>query len=99
MEKSEIAHKIEELKVKKHCKNCGMIDPVMIETFEMEEDKYTECCQEITCESQSFYDFGNDEVSVSACCWAMAELEFQALGIDPSDQKTMRILNDLSDEQ
>ena len=80
---------IEELKKHPHCVNCGRVDPETFGFSEGQETALTPCCQESICERNEEYRFGNEEVSVKACCWAMAELQFQWQGIDVARQKGM----------
>ena len=74
-----------------HCQNCGKINPSVLE-YGMggEGEGFTECCHEAVCDGTKVFIFGNDQVEVRACCWAVAELEFKAQGIDVLAQKTMR---------
>ena len=66
-----------------------MIDPPMIEDGDLAH-AYTKCCNEMRCDRTVEYTFGNDQVKVKACCWAVAELEFTFLGIDVAKQQGMQ---------
>ena len=84
----DIQKKILEVRNSPHCKNCGLIDPEMVEGGDLA-DAYTKCCNELVCDRAVQYQFGNEKVSVTACCWAVAELEFTARGIDVTQQQGM----------
>ena len=88
----EVRKRIEEIKKHPHCVNCGIIHPEMVEDSEMPK-AYTKCCHEAVCDQLLEYTFGNNEVSVKACCWAIAELEFKAKGVDVAKQQGMRRLS------
>lgn len=78
----DLTKRIEELKQTSHCANCGILHPKIIKMEVNDKGGVTECCQEAVCKSTIFYRFGNPKISVTACCWAMAELNFKAQGVD-----------------
>ena len=90
----EIAKKLKDVRNNAHCANCGLINPEMVEDGDMPE-AYTVCCNEKVCDRLVEHTFGNKKVTVKACCWAVAELEFKARGIDVARQHGMyRITED-----
>ena len=76
--------KIKSLQHNPHCQNCGTPDPQCYPGFE-----YTICCNETVCDRLEKYIFYNDTISVKACCWAMAEAQFNLKGIDVREQSGM----------
>ncbi len=72
-----------------HCQNCGKIDPKVLDYGHGESANFTECCHDFLCKGNNAYIFGNDEITVEACCWAVAELKFKFQGIDVLKQKGM----------
>ena len=91
MKDKDLRKRIEQVRNSAHCRNCGKINPEMVEDGDMPH-AYTKCCNEALCDRLMEYIFGNNQVSVQACCWAVAELEFIARGIDVAKQKGMNRL-------
>ena len=87
-----IRQKIAHVRQNPHCVNCGSINPAMIEDGDLA-NAYTKCCNEKLCERNEEFTWGNDKVTVQACCWAVAELEFIAQGIDVTQQHGMYRFN------
>lgn len=61
-----------------HCENCGQDNPSTNEG-------YTACCNECLCDGNYSYRFGTETDNVTACCWAKAELKFEAEGREVPD--------------
>ena len=80
----DIKEKIRSFKEGPHCQNCGAINPECYPGFQ-----YTACCNEAVCDQLEKYIFYNDKISVNACCWAMAEAQFNLKGIDVIEQSSM----------
>jgi hypothetical protein len=72
------------LRKHKHCCNCGDVNPEMIHYADTTDEGFTMCCDEDLCDSSKMYRFGDEKISVEACCWAAAELMFKMKGIDIS---------------
>ena len=89
MIKDTLNEKIKHVRTHSHCTNCGTLNPELIDGDDMAK-AYTVCCNELICDRLHAYTFGNDKVSVNACCWAVAEMEFKNLGIDVDRQHGMR---------
>lgn len=62
----------------------------MLEWTGMEQESHTQCCHEAVCKGLNDYPFIGEEVTVEACCWAMAELQFALKGIDIFKLKSIR---------
>lgn len=74
----------------KHCSNCGADNPAIIEYAAQGDEGFTSCCNEALCDGITLYVFGNETVSVKACCWASAEKQFIAQGVDVLTFDTMQ---------
>lgn len=73
----------------KHCSNCGAPNPEIIEYAATGDEGFTACCNEAVCDAAEQYTFGNEHVSVKACCWARAEAQFKKMGVDVHEFETM----------
>jgi hypothetical protein len=82
--------KVEEIEGNPHCRNCGSINPEMIQYTSEHKEGLTECCHEIICKSEEQYEFGDVKTVVKACCWAMAEVRFKLDGIDINNLENIR---------
>ena len=82
--------KIKELESKRHCQNCGKVDLTLLDYGQGEGEAFTQCCHDAVCDGTTLFIFGNKEIEVRACCWAVAELKFKAQDIDVLKQKGMK---------
>ena|SRR3989338_7684000 len=90
----EIKERLEGIHKRPHCADCGTIEPSVISYGGGSRDGFTECCNEKICDGTHNYLFGNDRVSVRACCWAAAELKFKLQGVNLSKHHGMSRLLD-----
>jgi len=88
-----IQKKLDYLAQHAHCADCGAVDFEMVSYGDGPQDGFTQCCNEKVCDRLNEYLFGNEEVSVHACCWAVAELKFKLQGVNLSKHHGMSRLS------
>lgn len=58
-----------------HCESCGSTD---YEDLHTGDQGYTACCNELQCDGRTQYRWGNDRITVMACCASTARPQMEA---------------------